>query len=232
VSDVAQTCVARGHRRFATLRSELCRDVDRLLRHVHRDTAETSGWLRHWGAALTPQLLAVLLHRIAHCLYANRRQHAATLVARFNFLLHRIDIDPSSCIAGGCLLPHPPGVSFLGSAGSDLTLYALCACVADPEHAPGGGPVLGNRVTLGGHAIVLGSAKAGDDVKVGPHVRVTCDIPAGTVVVSRNIRAARFRPIHASTAAAKVAGTASDPLRSGAADEDVRASRIRDASDT
>jgi serine O-acetyltransferase len=225
-------CVRRGHRRFATLRAELGRDVDRLLRHVHGDAVDVSGRRRRWGAVLTPQLLALVLHRVAHCLHANNRRHAASIVARLNFLLHKVDIDPSSCIAGGCLLPHPPGVSFLGSARRDLTLYSLCACVADPEQLDAGGPEVGERVMIGGHAVLVGAIRVGDDVKIAPNARVDRDVPPNSLVVSRNMRVASVRPLHASTPTAAAAGIASTGVSSRDPTDEPLRSSVRSASDT
>jgi serine O-acetyltransferase len=59
-------------------------------------------------------------------------------------------------------------------------------------------PRLGNHVTLGAGAIVLGNVTIGDNVHIGPNAVVTTDVPPNTVVVvdpPRMIRTTRTTPV-------------------------------------
>jgi serine acetyltransferase len=184
------SCAARGHRRFSTVWRELNRDIERL---VHRDapphTLTAISIRTRLATFLTPQILTLLLHRIAHCLHTNHRAQMAAAVSGLNFLLHKAMIAPRSCIAPGCLMPHPTCIAFDAAAGSDLTIYALSACLPDITTSSSVGPTLGDRVTIAGHVIVLGTISVGDDVRIAPHVRLDRDAPAGVLVVSKSIRA-------------------------------------------
>ncbi|MBK6659220.1 MAG: hypothetical protein IPG43_14180 [Proteobacteria bacterium] len=54
---------------------------------------------------------------------------------------------------------------FEGSAGRELTLFSYAVCrrpVVGARHAPR----LGNRVTVGGHAVLCGAITVGDDVRI------------------------------------------------------------------
>jgi serine O-acetyltransferase len=114
----------------------------------------------------------------------------AQLFTVFNAFTHKISITPDSCIGPGCLVPHPVGVSFCGRAGSDLTLYSLAVC-GTFESSLGGplasAPRLGDRVTIGGRAAVLGPMRLGHDVRTLA-VRVVDDVPEGYSVTCRVVR--------------------------------------------
>lgn len=47
-----------------------------------------------------------------------------------------------------------------------------------------GEPVVGDEVTLGAYAAVLGPVSVGDRAKIGPHAVVLTDVPAGALVRS------------------------------------------------
>ena len=46
-------------------------------------------------------------------------------------------------------------------------------------------PKLGDRVTVGAHACVIGPVTIGDDVFIGAQVLVTRDVPAGSKVTAK-----------------------------------------------
>ena len=163
-------------------------------RYLNRSPEARSGGedLKHLLSAFaTPQLFALTIHRLAHFLECRGWQRLAALATRLNQMLHHVSISPRSCIGPACLLPHPAGVSFAGSAGRDLTLYALCVCSAalpcgDPKLEEA--PRLGDGVAVGGHATLIGPVSVGDGCKIGYGVRVDRDVPAGMLVVSASMR--------------------------------------------
>jgi serine O-acetyltransferase len=138
-------------------------------------------------------MLAVLLHRLSHCLYANEWRRCAVLLARANTVLHGVILAPESCIGPALLLPHPTGVTFFGTAGRELTLYSMAVCSTYAPGTDGGAPRLGNRVTVGAHAAIMGPVSVGDDVKIAYSLRVVRDIPPSVMVVSSALRV-KFRP--------------------------------------
>ena len=184
-------CVAWNHHRWSGLRESVRSDV---VRYLYRSPESISGgddFKHRLSAFCTPQLFALTAYRLAHFLTVRGWRRAAALVTWLNQILHRVSIHPASCIGPACLLPHPAGVTFCGSAGSELTLYSLAICCpTDVRFTPDRGPKIGDRVTLGGHAVVMGDVTVGSDTKVSFIVNLTADAPPGVIVVSKAMRVA------------------------------------------
>ncbi|HUU22888.1 MAG TPA: hypothetical protein VM389_10170 [Phycisphaerae bacterium] len=191
MNPVPSDCLAQGHRRLSTIRRSLSADILRFLNKSPENRAAGDNLRTRLGAFLTPQLLCLLLYRIAHYLHVNGWGRLAVLVTRLNLLIHKVNISPQSCIGAGCFLPHPVGVTFHGTAGRGLTLYSLCVCCPREPGVDGpaeAGPRLGHRVTVGGHAVLLGPITVGDDTKVAPKVCLDREAPAAVLVVSKAVR--------------------------------------------
>lgn len=187
----ANRCRAWEHDRLRGVKRALAQDILRYLNKSPENRAAGDNLKSRLGATLTPQLLCLILYRLAHFLYVNGWVGGATLLSRFNFLVHKVSITPQSCIGPGLHLPHPAGVAFNGVAGEGLTLYSLAVCCAyDPllDAAAEAGAQLGDRVTLGAHAVLLGRVTVGDDTRVAYSIRLDRDAPARTLVVSSALR--------------------------------------------
>ena len=184
-------CTRRGHRELSTIWRSLSSDIWRYLNKSPENQAAGDSFKTRLSAFFMPQILCLLLFRIAHYLWANRWDTAARLVARFNYVIHKVHISPQSCIGPGCFLPHPAGVTFHGRAGRGLTLYARCVCVPrEPliDSPVETGPAFGDRVTVGGHAVVVGPIAVGDDTLVAPGAHLLRDAPKGVLVVTHAMR--------------------------------------------
>jgi serine O-acetyltransferase len=183
-------CVARGHDKFVTFRRSFEEDIQRYLNKSPENQAAGDNLKSRIGALLTPNLQALLIYRASHYLNANGWGRCARLLSRLNLLLDKVNLPPQSCIGPGCFLPHPAGVTFCGIAGRGLTLYSLAVCcpaegsLAQVQF----GPRLGDSVTVGAHAVLLGPITVGNDARVAFSVRVDRDIPAGVLVVSKALR--------------------------------------------
>ncbi len=185
-------CRERRYAEAAALRRAWRADVERARRQAaaFRATPDaTSGSTR--GARLMPGVLALGLHRLAHLLHARGWRRVPRLLAQLNLLLHRVAISPASCLGDGAYLPHPSGVSFHGRAGDELTLFARAACLGQGPlfFAPlEDGPRLGERVSVGVLACVLGPVDVGDGATVAPRTALCADLPPGATAVSRALR--------------------------------------------
>ena len=184
-------CLARGHHRLAGLWSNLSEDLARYLTKSPANLAQGDTLKSRVSAFLTPDLMCLLFYRTSHYLYVKNWQRLASGVSFLNSIFHRVTITPQSCIAAGCRLPHPSNVTFHGRAGSGLTLYSLAICcprepVLDIPVTLG--PNLGDRVTVGAHAVVMGAIHLADDTKVAFTVWIDRDVPAGSLVVSAALR--------------------------------------------
>lgn len=166
-------------------------DVLRVLNKSPENIAVGDTFKSRFGAFCTPGVMCLFLYRIAHCLSVNGWNMAAVFITRLNLLLHKVNIPPHSCIGAGCHLPHPAGVTFCGTAGEGLTLYALAVCCGDETtlDAPlAVAPRFGDNVTVGGHAVVIGAITVGHNTNVAFGVRLDCHAPENVIVASKIIR--------------------------------------------
>lgn len=184
-------CTAFRHNELAAVWTGLSEDIVRYLSKSPENRASGDSFKTRLGAFLTPQLLCLLLYRIAHWLWVIEWRGLATLVSRLNVVVHKVSISPQSCIGPGCLVPHPVGVTFWATAGRGLTLYSLAVCCPCPAGLLGGvesGPRLGDRVSVGGHTAIVGPVVVGDDTKVAFNIALERDAPAGVLVLSDLMR--------------------------------------------
>jgi len=193
----ADACRTMGHRTLGAVREGLEGDILRYLNKSPENQAAGDNPRSRLGAILTPQILCLVLYRLSHWLFVAGYRSLAVVLSRFNQLVHRVTLPPQSCIGPGCFLPHPAGVAFLGRAGRGLTLYSLSVCGPNRPWLPEGpvedGPNLGDDVTVGALAGVAGPITVGSSTKVAFGVNIDRDTPAGVMVVSTAMRAARTR---------------------------------------
>jgi serine O-acetyltransferase len=136
---------------------------------------------------------AVVLHRLAHWFKAHGVPVLGPAIARYNHFLTGVDIAPAAKIGPGLRIAHGTGI-VIGNAveiGSSCLLMHGVTLGAPTLSRIGDMPKLGDRVTVGAQASLIGPVKVGDDVFVGAHALVTRDIPAGsrvTVKVELEIR--------------------------------------------
>lgn len=188
---VSGECEIWQHRRLSSLWRDVGADIERCLTKSPENIALGRGLKRRASAFLTPELLCLFLHRVAHFLRANSLTRLAMVATRINFTLHKVCITPQSCIGPGCRLPHPAGVVFHGRAGRGLTLFGMAVCCARENGMEGpveNAPRLGDGVTVGAHAVVVGPIAVGNDTKISPFTILTKDAPSGVIVASRALR--------------------------------------------
>ncbi len=186
---VEARCAAYQHGNLLPLRAEIFSDIRRFMTKSEASLAASDDTFHRVSAFLTPELLAQTIYRFAHYCYVRRWLFTATLLTRMNSMVHKINIPPQSCIGPGLHIPHPCGITFCGSAGSDCTLYSLATVGADVAYADGPvdqSPYLGDRVTIAAHEAILGPMTMGDDVKTGLFTfRMDFDVPSGVIVRGR-----------------------------------------------
>jgi serine O-acetyltransferase len=190
-------CLARRHHRLSSLRGAVSQDIQRYLTKSPHDLARGDTFKTRLSACLTPEVFPVVLHRVAHYFYAAGWRRLATAVTRINSYLHKVNISPQSCIGPGFRLPHPAGVTFHGQAGRGLTVYSLAICCAQTAGWHGSletGPLFGDYVTVGAHAVVLGRITVGDRTRIAYSARLDCDAPSDVLVASKFSRPSIRRP--------------------------------------
>ena len=144
----------------------------------------------------SPGLHAVWGHRLAHRLW---REPAYRLPARLLSQLVRartgVEIHPGATIGRRLFIDHGMGVVIGETAivGDDVMLYHQVTLGGRSLAKVKRHPTVGDRVTIGAGARVLGDITIGDDAQIGANSVVTRDIAAGSVAVG--IPAQIRRPI-------------------------------------
>ncbi|GIH81266.1 serine O-acetyltransferase EpsC [Planobispora longispora] len=139
-------------------------------------------------AVLYPGLWAVWAHRLAHRLHRRGVPFAPRLIAQLARALTGVEIHPGARIGRGLFIDHGAGVVIGETAvvGDDVTLYHHVTLGGRGFHSDAKGaarhPVLGDRVTVGVGASILGRVHIGDDASIGAHALVLTDVPAGARV--------------------------------------------------
>ena len=186
---VAQSDCRGQHQTFSNLRQCVASDIERYLTKSPENRKLGRSLKYKVSAFLRPELLCLFMYRIAHYLWANNWRSLAAIIAKLNFLLHKVCLPASSCIGPGVRLSHPAGVVFCGIAGSRLTLFGMAMCIekiSDTDSADC--LTLGDDVTIGAHAVIIGRLRIGDRAKVAPFSSVRTDVKIDSTVVSAAMR--------------------------------------------
>jgi serine O-acetyltransferase len=140
---------------------------------------------RGFWSALVDALLfdsgfqALLAYRLGHTLLHWRVPVLPAVCRRWAIGACGVDILPRADIGGGCIVAHGIGLVVGGRTviGEDCTLLhgVTLGEVRFDELAC---PRLGDRVTVGAGAVILGGVTIGDDALVGAGSVVRSDVPA------------------------------------------------------
>jgi serine O-acetyltransferase len=95
------------------------------------------------------------------------------------------EISPTTEIGPGLYIGHFGGVviSPFATLGSNVNIAQGVTIGAASRGARRGAPVLGNRVWVGAHAIIVGRVTIGDDALIGPGAYVNFDVPEKSIVL-------------------------------------------------
>lgn len=159
---------------------------DRLRRDFQR-LREVKG--RGFWMALLDALLfdsgfqALAAHRMAHALTRHGIPVLPAVCRRWAIGACGVDILPRADVGGGCIIAHGIGLVVGGRTviGEDCTLLHGVT-LGEARFDELDCPRLGDRVTVGAGAIVLGGITVGDDALIGAGSVVISDVPPGAVV--------------------------------------------------
>ncbi len=149
---------------------------------VERDPA-ANGWL---DVVLSyPGFHAVTAHRMIHRLWKWHVPLLPRFLAEGVHRIYGIDIHPGATIGKGFFIDHGTGVVVGGTAivGENVTLYQGVTLGGTSLQRTKRHPTIGNNVTVGSGAAVLGDITIGDNVKIGANSVVVKDVPANSTVV-------------------------------------------------
>ncbi len=136
-------------------------------------------------ALLYPGLHAVWIHRISHGLWRRGVKLPARWLSQLARGLTGIEIHPGATIGRGLFIDHGMGVVIGETAevGDDVTLYHGVTLGGTSLARGKRHPTLGNRVTVGAGAKILGNITIGEDSRIGANAVVVKSVPENSVVV-------------------------------------------------
>lgn len=134
---------------------------------------------------LYPGVQAVWLHRLAHWLWQHNRLFLGHLVSHINRWLTGVEIHPGAKIGRRVFIDHGMGVVIGETAelGEEVTLYHTVTLGGTSLRKGKRHPTLGDRVTVGAGAKILGPIEIGSDSRVGANAVVVKSVPSNSVVV-------------------------------------------------
>lgn len=135
--------------------------------------------------ALWPGVHAVLSHRVAHALHEVGVPALPRVIASASRLVTGIEIHPAAEIGEGLFIDHGMGVVIGETArlGDRVTLYQGVTLGGTGFDTGKRHPTLGDDVTVGSGAKLLGPIEVGDRAKIGANSVVIHDVPADSTVV-------------------------------------------------
>jgi serine O-acetyltransferase len=132
-----------------------------------------------------PGLHALGMHRVASWFYQRNLRLPARMVSHTGRFLTGIEIHPGATIGKRFFIDHGMGVVIGQTAviGDDVTLYQGVTLGGTGKQTGKRHPTLGNRVTVGVGASILGDVLIGDGAKIGGGSVVLKDVPANATAV-------------------------------------------------
>ncbi|MCL5266347.1 MAG: serine O-acetyltransferase [Chloroflexi bacterium] len=157
-----------------------------------RDPAATS----IWEVLLAyPGFHAILFHRVAHWLHVHGVPLIPRLISHLGRFLTGIEIHPGAKIGKGFFIDHGMGVVIGETAevGDNVTLYQGVTLGGTGKQKGKRHPTLGNNITIGVGAKILGAITLGDNVRVGAGSVVLNDVPPNATAVGVPAKVVVFR---------------------------------------
>lgn len=170
-----------------TIRALLRADLLRQYELLHGENTPAPSGLRLWLGMVSPRFIPVFLCRAAHALHLRRLSPFAKIVSLINFFAFGIEVSVRCPIGPGLFLPHTQG-TVIGAwrIGANATIFqgaTLGAKEIDFTYTENSRPTVGNDVTIGSGAKVLGGITLANKVRVGANSVVLTNMPEGVLAV-------------------------------------------------
>ncbi|MDT5075458.1 MAG: serine O-acetyltransferase [Mycobacterium sp.] len=161
-----------------TLLSTLREDLDNARSHDPAARSDVENALVYSG------LHAIWSHRLAHRLWTRPAlRGVARILMQLTRFLTGIEIHPGATIGRRFFIDHGMGVVIGETAelGDDVMVYHGVTLGGRSLNQGKRHPTIGDRVTIGAGAKVLGPLRIGDDSAIGANAVVTRDVPANSI---------------------------------------------------
>lgn len=144
---------------------------------------------RQGSGRFTIAYVSVWLYRVYHYLFHAKFKLIARVIWHLNVVLTGADISEPADVKEGFVLLHPPGVSIMGRAGKNFTVFASSGVGGEVNRFNDvsgwpGVPLIGDDVTLEPHTGIFGPVTIGNRVRICSGAMVARDIPDDTLVTS------------------------------------------------
>ena len=132
-----------------------------------------------------PGVHALIRYRIAHFFYKIHFRFVARWISAVARFWTGIEIHPAAVIGKNLFIDHGMGVVIGETAviGDNCTIYQCATLGGTGKEHNKRHPTLGDNVTVGAGAKVLGNIKVGNNVKIGANSVVLTDVPDNCTVV-------------------------------------------------
>ncbi len=132
-----------------------------------------------------PGVHAIWFHRVAHRLWGAGWATTARLVAHLSRFLTGIEIHPAATLGPGLFIDHGMGIVIGETAeiGENVSLLQGVTLGGTSVRREKRHPTLGDNVTVGAGAKVLGSFTIGAGSRIGAGSVVVREVPENSVVV-------------------------------------------------
>jgi serine O-acetyltransferase len=132
-----------------------------------------------------PGLHAVWSYRLSHWMWTRHLKLAARAVSSLARIFTGVDIHPAAKLGPGLFIDHATGVVIGETAevGASVTIYQGVTLGGTSLEAVKRHPTVGDRVTIGAGAKLLGAISIGHDSRIGANAVVVHDVPPNSIVV-------------------------------------------------
>ncbi len=128
---------------------------------------------------------AVFNHRIAHFFFTHKMFFLARLTSQLSRFFTGIEIHPGAKIGRRLFIDHGSGV-IIGETteiGDDCTIFQGVTLGGTGKDHGKRHPTLGNNISVGSGAKILGPVNIGDNTKIAANAVVLNDVPPDCTVV-------------------------------------------------
>jgi serine O-acetyltransferase len=147
-------------------------------------------------ALLYPGVHAVWAHRVSHWLWSRRLRFVARALSQVARRITGVEIHPGAQLGQGLFIDHGMGIVIGETAevGEDVTMYHGVTLGGTSLAKGKRHPTIGDRVTIGAGAKILGPVTIGADSRIGANAVVVRSVPPHSVVVGVPGQISRHHP--------------------------------------
>mgnify|MGYP000679760794 FL=1 len=138
----------------------------------------------------SPGLHAVWQHRVSHWIWKRKLRTLARVLSNLTRFWTGIEIHPGAQIGRRVFIDHGMGVVIGETAviGNDVLMYHGVTLGGRTLESVKRHPTVGNNVSIGAGATLIGNITIGDNAIIGANTTVTRDLAPGSRVVGSPMR--------------------------------------------